>query len=282
MNRFLLCLSIVLSAAGARGQQKAPAEAMTGDGRVVILKPDGTWEYKKETPHPPPGRAAESAAPGAGADTLPAGFAGHDVETLFNQLGDLKKRLTKSEFETTAEYERRAAQERRKPLLGSLTVGDTFSLVVPAVEASYDADAQRMQFFLPVEKNRLAELLRRTQAGRDRRAAFDLEHANLYSIRWYDDRAGARQAVFFNELGDLTLTEKDYRQGFAAAVGIGVEEAKRLKGAARALLVARFEEPFVESSSVLSERQLQVRLLDVHFFDPQTGRVLAKVSQSRR
>jgi hypothetical protein len=43
---------LVLMAASAYGQSSI--EVKTNDGRIVILKPDGTWEYKKDTPQPSP------------------------------------------------------------------------------------------------------------------------------------------------------------------------------------------------------------------------------------
>jgi hypothetical protein len=66
----------------------------------------------------------------------------------------------------------------------------------------------------------------------------------------------------------------------SAEVSLGIEEAKRLKNMSRAVVIVRFEEPYVGSGIV--DRQLQVRLIDVYFFDQQTGKVLAKVSQSSK
>ena len=52
MSRILLSMLLVLMAASAYGQSSI--EVKTNDGRIVILKPDGTWEYKKDTPQPSP------------------------------------------------------------------------------------------------------------------------------------------------------------------------------------------------------------------------------------
>lgn len=143
MNRLLLCILLVL--VGTQAYAQSSIEVKTNDGRIVILKPDGTWEYKKDAPQPSPNPATNPVKPNIGADSLPPNFAGQDAKTLFTQLSDLKRRLMKSEFETTAEYEKRVAQEKQKPLLGNLTIRDTFSLVVSNVEASYDADSQKMK-----------------------------------------------------------------------------------------------------------------------------------------
>jgi hypothetical protein len=276
MKRLLTSILLVLVATTASAQ--APIEVKTNDGRIVILKPDGTWEYKKDNPQPSPTPSVNPAKGNNGADSLPPNFTGHDAETLFTQLSGLKKRLVKNEFETTSDYEKRVAQEKQKPILGNLTIRDTFSLVIPNVRASYDADSQKMLFFLPVEKNPLAELYRDSGMGQDRKTAYNLEYIDRYNIQWRDDSGYGRQGIFFDELGNLGLTGESYSQGFSAEVNLGVEDAKRLKTMSKAVAIVQFEEPYVGSGRV--DRQLQVRLMDIYFFDHQTGRILAKVSQS--
>jgi hypothetical protein len=284
MKHLLLSILLVFVVANAYGQ--SPTEVKTNDGRVVILKPDGTWEYKKDTPQPSPSPASTPVKQSIGTDSLPPNFAGHDMETLSTQLHDLKKRLVKSEFETTAEYEKRAAQEKQKTILGNFTVQDTFSLVIPNAEASYDADSQKMQFFLPVEKSRLVELYRSAREKsqlaelyRSARIGGDLEQVNLYNIQWKNSGTYGRQGIFFDDMSNLPLTKKSYQQGFLAEIHLGVEEARRLKNMSKAVAIVQFEEPYVGGGRIVGT-QLQVRLIDVYFFDPQTGRILAKMSQS--
>jgi hypothetical protein len=277
MNRLLL--SILLAVAATNAYAQSSIEARTSDGRIVILKPDGTWEYKKEAQQPAPAPATNPVKQNSGTDSLPPNFTGHDVKALFTRLSELKKRLVKSEFETTTEYEKRIAQEKQKPILGTLTVQDTFSLVIPNVEASYDADSQKMQFFLPVEKSRMAELYRSAGMSQDKKTASDLEGVSLYSIQWSGNSRYDHIGIFFDDMHNLTLTNKSYPSGFSAEVHLGVEEAKRLKNMTQAVAIVQFEEPYA-GEGLRIDNQLQVRLIDVYFFDPQTGRILAKVSQS--
>src|SRR5688572_24174948 len=225
-----LLLSILLVLVGTNVYAQSPVEVKTNDGRIVILKSDGTWEYKKDAPQPSPSPATNPVRSNIGTDSLPPDFAGHDAKTLFTQLSDLKRRLVKSEFETTAEYEKRVAREKQKPILGNLTVRDTFSLLVTKFEAGYDADAQKMRFFLAVEKNPMAELMKDSALGRE-----SLEYSNRYSIQWPDERGYGSQGIFFDELGSLVLAEKGYQQGFLAEVNLSVEEARRLKNTSKAV-----------------------------------------------
>ena len=190
--------------------------------------------------------------------------------------------MVKSEFETTAQYEKRAAKELKKPIAGDLTVRDTFSIVVTGVRADYDADSQRMQFLLPVEKSLLAEAFRRNGPS-DKNTAHDLSRLNLYSIKWpagYDNDRD-EQGLFFDETNGFVLKKKGSLEGFSTEVSLGVEEAKRLKSTVKAVVVVRFEEPYA-AGYASTDRQFQVQLIDIIFFDPQTGKILARLSQSAK
>ena len=275
MNRILLITLFLVMAVNTYPQ--TPIEVKTTDGRIVILKPDGTWEFKKYSPQPSPSSVASADKPNIQADSLTPNFTGDDYKTLIKQLRDLKKRLVKSEFETTADYEKRAMQERQKPILNNRTVGDKFSIVIPLVRAEYDADSQKMRFFLPVEKSLRADLNRRLNTYRDKKAAYDLEDVNHFSIQWNDNDAYSygRMGIFFDEFNGLALNE-GYRGAISAEVSLGVEEAKLIKRAVKAVAIVQFEEPYAGDL----EEQLQVSLKDVYFFDSQSGRVLVKLSRA--
>src|ERR1043165_4338436 len=135
----LLVLCLFLVPLSVRAQTQAPLELRTPDGRTVILKADGTWEYKKDSLPTPTSRPVNS---NTSTGTLSPNYSGHDPKTLLVQLIDLRKRLVKSEFETTADYEKRAAEEKKKPVLNDLTIQNTFYLVASGVLAEYDADSQ--------------------------------------------------------------------------------------------------------------------------------------------
>lgn len=266
----LLVLCLFLVPVSVMAQTQAPLELRTPDGRTVVLNADGTWEYKKDSlPAPTSSRVSSNTSTG----TLSANYSGHDPKTLLVQLIDLKKRLVKSEFETTADYLKRVAEEKKKPILNDLTIQNTFNLVASGVIAEYDADSQIMRFFLPIEKNPLAETYRLLNRSESKSEIRDLSRTNLYSIPLggYDD-----PAVFFDDVGELTLTKKDYKQGFSASVRVAVEEARRLKNTTNAVLSVQFVEPYAVER-YRDDAQFQTRLIDIHFFDQQTGKTLAKI-----
>lgn len=85
----------------------------------------------------------------------------------------------------------------------------------------------------------------------------------------------------FSTTYNLVLTEQDVSRWFLAEVSLGVDEARRLKNTAKGLALVKFEEPYVLGLGSLS-KQFQTRLVDVWFFDTQTGKIIAKMSQSAK
>lgn len=269
----LLLGAASLDAQGTRRRTPAtkPSEpvstqtATTKDGRTVILKSDGTWQFEPTTPPPSLTPTNNLVKQSVEANSLPPNFTGHDTKVLFEKLVDLKKRLKKSEFETTVEYAERVGEEKQKSILDGLRIYDKFFLVVPDLQADFNADLQKMKFFLPVEE--------------------DVGRGDLYSNRigWGGFRSAPSDAVFFNDTNGLPLSGERYRRGFSIEISLSVEEAKRIKNTTKAILVVQFEEPYVlENPYQLPPRQFQVRLIDVCFFDQQTGKILVKMSEVRK
>ncbi|HYX28142.1 MAG TPA: hypothetical protein VE863_06220 [Pyrinomonadaceae bacterium] len=271
MNRLLLIFILTFTAATACGQ--GVIELKTTDGRTVLLKPDGTWEYKKDASEQ--STVASRNPPASGDKTtssLSPNFSGTDPKALFDRLTDLKQRLTKDEFETTAQFEKRAAQEKQKPVLGTLTLADTFTFVISQsplrLDAEYNADSQQMTLFLSVSRNDRSSV--RTYLGGDKKTAWNLADVNVYHID-IDNKA----AVFFDDLNGFTLSKK-FLDGFMAQYHLNVDEAKRLKNKIKAAVLVQLDEPYAIPS--MGEMQFQVRLVDVYFFDQDSGRVLATIS----
>jgi len=202
--------------------------------------------------------------------TLSPNFSGDDPTTLLRQLTDLRKRLVKSEFETTAAYKARIIEENKKAVLDSRTSEDTFYLVANKVEAEYNADTETMTFALRVRTNYPAELSR-TYNLEEKVAATDLSQVTMYDVS-LGDYTDPR--VFFDSSAGLSGSR--YSRKFMATAKLNVDEARRLKTGTKAVLVVRFEEPYAIQKDVAGG-QFQVRLINVQFFDQQTGRVLASI-----
>jgi TonB family protein len=110
----------------------------------------------------------------------------------------------------------------------------------------------------------------------DKKTAPELSYVNLYNIRL--DSSREREGIFFDETNGLKLSRRSFSPYnlFPAEVNLNVEEAKRLKETTKAVVLVQFEEPY--ASEWIGRQQFQVRLIDVYFFDPQTGKILAKMS----
>jgi tetratricopeptide (TPR) repeat protein len=133
-----------------------------------------------------------------------------------------------------------------------------------------------MTFSVPVERNVMAESRRLLNSTENKTSVTDLSRVSLYSIALgsYDDAN-----VFFDDMNGLSLSGSRYDPQFSTQVHLDVEDAKRLKTGTKAVLVVRFEEPYA-ITRYAGAGQFQVRLIDVQFFDPQTGKVLAKLGSA--
>jgi TonB family protein len=197
-------------------------------------------------------------------ETVSPNFAGDDPATLLRQLVDLRKRLLKREFETTAAHEARIIEEKQKPILDDRTVDDSFQLVVHAIKADYDAGTQVMTFTLPVQTIHTPQELRTI----DKKIITDLSRAAMYQVLLGDDRD---PHVCFNSAAGLHGSWDN--QKFSDTVKLTAEEAKRLKTGTKAVLNVRFEEPYATSEYVAGG-QFLVKIAGIRFFDQETGRVL--------
>ena len=78
MLRMLMTSLLFLVSTTALSQTPGSFEHKTPDGRTVVMKADGTWEYKKETPRP----SAKRDVPNTATDDLTPNFSGNDPRTL--------------------------------------------------------------------------------------------------------------------------------------------------------------------------------------------------------
>ena len=234
------------------------------------------------SPTPPNSQTSNPAAV-----SLPPNFSGHDPKVLYAKLRDLKGRLIKSEFETTSQYEIRRAEELRKPLIENLTLADSFAFIAASIEGQYDADDQTLHLFLPVKRNSYLESRRRIaqlsgkaleEGPTSKKDASDLDDVNLYNMEVANKRE-PKTRIFFDDLNYLSLSEKGYQTGFSADVKLAVDEARRLKNTARAILLIQFQEPYAAGYESF-DKQFQVKLIDIVFFDPENGKVLARLDRA--
>ena len=206
-------------------------------------------------------------------DRLPPNFSGDDPVILLRQLLDLRKRLIKSEFETTPAYKARVIEEKKKPLIGNRTIETTYLLVAHTVKAEYDADTQNMTFTLPVQTNYNAEISR---DNIDIKIMTSLSRFAKYQVSLGGE---TDPHVFFDSAPGLYGSGSN--QQFTVTAKMDATQARRLKTTAKAVLFVRFEEPYA-TQDYQEGGEFLVQLFDVFFFDPQTSIVLGKVSSPQR
>ena len=83
-------------------------------------------------------------------NSLPPGYRGQSLDSVIAKLEERHKAREKDEYETEAEFKARIAALPEKPLVGRLTLADSFAFSFakgepgskPNLEAQYDADAE--------------------------------------------------------------------------------------------------------------------------------------------
>ena len=228
-------------------------EVTTKDGRIVVLKPDGTWQFKiakpveevKKTDQPTQNTAVinslatfDNKLPfdDFNASKIPARFSGHSVPEMISILA--RRFADKDEFETTATYASRIASAKSQGIYEKLPLDSTL-VVMPTyafTEAAYDADKAKMSIEL----------------------RFDYT-ADLRRVRL-----------------------RNTPERLATAFDIDAVAAKDLKANLEALYLIKLREPFFEKGAgLLSDGDYLIAdLLEVWYFNKSTGKVEQKVKNT--
>ena len=87
-------------------------------------------------------------------DQIPPGFLGHNPVKILESAKALSARMQKSEYETESQWLERRNTILRSPVLGGMTIGGTFALVISNLTApgvlwsKYDADRRRLNVWV--------------------------------------------------------------------------------------------------------------------------------------
>ncbi len=274
MKNLLAVFILVFATTTINAQTQETIELKTQDGRIIILKPNGTWELKKTDPQPSSTSTNSTKKATELANSLPTDFKGEDPNFIFDQLLELKGKLIKNEFESTAEFEKRSSEELRRPIASNLGLKDTFAFVANAVEAKYNADSKVMSLSLNIGENTL-----------------DTKDTNLYTIEWihinYEKGTSDVYELLFDKLGSPFPPNINIsRLGFSVNIPLEVEEAKRLKTSIEAIVFVKLKNPYAKPGKLKSDsyrrRRFYVSLVDIYLYDPQSGKVFAKASEIKK
>jgi hypothetical protein len=209
-------------------------------------------------------------------NSLTANFKGQDADFIFDQLLKHQKALVKSEFESTPEFEKRSSEELKKPITSNLGIKDTFAFVMNNVRATYDADSKVISMFLDINKQPIYA-----------------NEENLYSVRWFNEYSKGNKYyidsydLLFEKFENLLPPNRNVSNSqFAVGIASEVEEAKRLKTSVKAIAFVKFKDPYAKYDVVKTNshtgRKFYVSLVDIYFYDPQSGRIFAKASEMKR
>ena len=217
--------------------------------------------------------------------TLPPRYQGNDLPRLFLGLQDLQKRQVKGEFETTGQFEERKKLDASKPLLGALGLNSVFAFECDPSDARYDADAQKLQVKLglwPMPQNAAVGAVRyKLEAGPS--TSYQGTNAFGATIEVSRSEFAYYQILFAIPSGFPSAVVSDIR--------LPAEQAKTQKDAIKVLVICRLVPPFLRSTathheptfqepteSTFETRSLWVKLLQVWFYDINSGSILSRFS----
>lgn len=199
-----------------------------------------------------------------------------DIWTLYDPIEKYSRPLYKDEFETTNQFETRIREHANATFYRGKSINESFMISLRGADSKYDADSKKMRFFARVNKI----------DPEYKRSGFGFAASNLYSIdivKYFIVREKAIQVTYslqFNEFSDF-WNGRNEAHGFSIEMVLEADNAKRLKADTDAVAVVKFKKPYVkEDNSFL--RYLQIELLDLYFVDRGTGKVLGKLSETRK
>lgn len=190
---------------------------------------------------------------------LPANFHGYDIRKIAELL-EARRNIVKDEFETTAQFKERLEKEQKKPLLGSIELGDFLFFEVDG-SFKYDADEEEMS------------------------VSFEIPNwDDIQSPKCDEDDATYRSSgvkVSFGERLPIDLNKKTWTFSFP----IKLSEARSLKPSLRLLLVARLRNSFGPAFASESNRYpyesyrvINLQLEGFWIFNVKNGAIITKQS----
>lgn len=188
-------------------------------------------------------------------------FRGHDIASIVSALVALDKVETKSEFETTDQFEKRQQLAQHKPILGSLRVDSTLAFVVPATSdnhsagfhAQYDADSKLMHISLQFSSTTFY-----LEPGNPTFDTLELERKVLSQAKYVGSNAfGVQKTVTSSLQREYGIALAPDTEGISSQpeqpmlkfdIGMGAEEARSVKQRLGMLIVC-----FIRQSKPLKD-----------------------------
>lgn len=222
-------------------------------------------------------------------ESLPPQYQGNDLPRLFLAIQDLQKRDVKGEFETTDQFELRKKLDVSQPLLGALGLNSVLAFPCDPTDARYDADTRKLRVKLalgPMPHNVTVGVLRyKLEAG----PVTSYEATNAFGATFEVRRSE------FTEYQILFANPSGFPSAVISDISLAPEQAKALKEAIKVLVICRLVPPFLGSNTTYHEptveeptestfetRDLRVKLLQVWFYDLNSGSIFSRFSPEDR
>jgi TonB family protein len=256
---------------------------------VVILLSSSLLSQTVPERTPATRRAATPSRPfDADVNSLPSPFAGHDAVVIYDLIDAKLSGVTKSEFETEAEYLRRTGEPSQRTISGSTKVGDLFAFSLTGsawtetfsddlmqsmgqnLQTAYNAQTQTLTVTVPdalVDGTLAEDSGWRSFWRRSRRYLGEYVGSNAFGVRqrvtrWALDemvlvvhhglpgtRLSEQRGVSADDWLYPDCDKRDLGQSLSCSITLGAQAARNLSGNLVAVIVARPIAPFVSFES---------------------------------
>lgn len=227
-------------------------------------------------------------------EKLPPNFKGHDIALVYSALEERKKQSEKSEFETTEQWHQRQETLLLKPIIGRMTTGSIWGVVIVNVRPVYDADNQVLQVYVPLDEmlssGRWASNFRSMEAKFESTDSSYVGTNGFGAIAEVDNSHFTTHHVAFGNAQAFDTAEYEFQAQVRVRVPSGPDAARQMKPEVSALAVCRLTAPFTTSTyfsdratvshpyaTQHQENYVITELLEVWIFDRKSGVIHAKL-----
>lgn len=212
-------------------------------------------------------------------------FEGHDIESVYQTIEQIKSQLKKDEFETTLQYKERMEKLKDYPVLNNkkLFIGSLFAESQTATQ-EYDADLRQLKIYIWLILSRF---------GVDKTLTF--ENASKFEDKNCDVSYQANTTISssFNDYFKMYMVLAGSR--CEIRIKADVEEARKLKEEGiKSLIIFKLIPPYIEEIHVprgleynmmtkkdfaLPEKGLFAEIVDIWIYNAKTGEIIQKIKE---
>lgn len=297
LNQSILLITITtLSICNCVLAQTKPAQiATTADGRKVILKSDGTWEYQPAAQTSPTNKESvnnfDTKPFDLKQEKLPPNYRGHDAELLFSNLYD--STLYMRGNEKIADFNKRLQDNKElipdfNKKMGELKVDSTFAFQANILP-KYDSEAKIIKPSILIMPTRFSELSF-LYSNKDKQIrSFAAQNAYGAQVTVNVIESESFRILTTNSEKFSSPLSETYVERLGANFEMDSETASQIRRSLMALIICKLVEPYGKyaadiieptfskpNQTQVKEKDVVTEILEIWYYEPVSGKIYHK------